>query len=174
AYYAGTAPFVQALRAAALNGVDVRLLVPNATDIPIIRPLSRSGYRPLLEAGVRIFEWNGTMIHAKSAVADGRWARVGSTNLNIASWVGNYEMDAMIEEAQFAEQMEQQYLRDLQNATEVVLDTRQKVHAPGEPIHPLPLATSGGGSAGRAAAGALRIANAVGVAFTDRRVLQPV
>ncbi|HEX6880186.1 MAG TPA: phospholipase D-like domain-containing protein, partial [Terriglobales bacterium] len=78
AYFAGNAPFVQALRAAALNGVDVRLLVPNATDIPLLRPLSRSGYRPLLEAGVRVFEWNGTMIHAKTAVADGRWARVGS------------------------------------------------------------------------------------------------
>lgn len=174
AYYAGTAPFVQALRAAALNGVDVRLLVPNSTDIPILRPISRAGYRPLLEAGVRVFEWNGTMIHAKTAVADGRWARVGSTNLNIASWIGNYEMDAMVEEAELAEQMEQQYLRDLQNATEVVLDTRQKVHAPGEPAHPFLLATSGGGSAGRAAAGALRIANAVGAAFTDRRVLHPI
>src|SRR6185437_887968 len=69
--------------AAAQDGVDVRLLLPNATDIPLLRPLSRSGYRPLLEAGVRIFEWNGTMIHAKTAVCDGRWARVGSTNLNI-------------------------------------------------------------------------------------------
>ena len=44
------------------------------------------GYRPLLEAGVRVFEWNGTMLHAKTAVADGQWARVGSTNLNLASW----------------------------------------------------------------------------------------
>jgi cardiolipin synthase A/B len=56
AYYAGTASYVQALRAAAQDGVDVRLLVPNATDIPLLRPLSRAGYRPLLEAGVRIFE----------------------------------------------------------------------------------------------------------------------
>lgn len=174
AYYAGTAPFVQALRAAALNGVDVRLLVPNATDIPLLRPLSRSGYRPLLEAGVRIFEWNGTMVHAKTAVADGRWARVGSTNLNIASWVGNYEMDTMVEDTEFAAEMEQQYVRDLENATEVILDIRQKVHAPGEPLHRFPVATSGGGSAGRAAAGALRISNAVGAAFTDRRVLQPI
>lgn len=73
AYYAGTTSYVQSLMAAARDGVDVRLLVPNATDIPLLRPLSRSGYRPLLEAGVRVFEWNGTMIHAKTAVADGRW-----------------------------------------------------------------------------------------------------
>jgi hypothetical protein len=65
AYYAGVAAYVQALRAAARDGVEVRLLVPNATDIPLLRPLSRAGYRPLLEAGVRVFEWNGTMVHAK-------------------------------------------------------------------------------------------------------------
>ena len=174
AYYAGTTPYVQALRAAARDEVDVRLLVPNATDIPLLRPLSRSGYRPLLEAGVRIFEWNGTMIHAKTAVADGRWARVGSTNLNIASWLGNCELDAVIENDDFARQMEDQYLADLANATEVILDARRKVSAPGEPRHRVPVATSGGGSSGRAAAGAIRISNAVGAAFTNRRVLQPV
>lgn len=174
AYYAGTASYVQALSAAARDGVDVRLLAPNATDIPFLKPLSRAGYRPLLEAGVRIFEWNGTMMHAKTAVTDGRWARVGSTNLNIASWLGNCELDAVIEDEDFAQQMEEQYLRDLGNATEVVLDTRRKVRAPGEPRHRAPVATSGGGSAGRAAAGAIRIGNAVGAAFGDRRVLEPI
>jgi len=173
AYYAGTTSYVQALRAAAQDGVDVRLLVPNATDIPLLRPLSRSGYRPLLEAGVRVFEWNGTMIHAKTAVADGRWARVGSTNLNIASWLGNCELDTVIENDGFARQMEEQYLRDLDNATEVVLDTGRRVRAPGEPRRRVPVTTSGGGSAGRAAAGAIRIGNAVGAAFTNRRVFQP-
>jgi cardiolipin synthase A/B len=173
AYYAGTTPYVQALRAAARDGVDVRLLVPNATDIPLIRPLSRAGYRPLLEAGVRIFEWNGSMIHAKTAVADGRWARVGSTNLNLASWVGNCEMDAVIENPEFARQMEEQYVRDLRNATEILLNTRRKIRAPGEPKHPLAVSRSGG-SAGRAAAGALRVGNAVGAAFTSRRVLHPL
>jgi cardiolipin synthase A/B len=174
AYFAGTTSYVQALRAAARDGVDVRLLVPNATDIPLLRPLSRAGYRPLIEAGVRVFEWNGTMIHAKTAVADDRWARVGSTNLNIASWLGNCELDAVVENAAFARQMEEQYLRDLSNASEVILDVRQKVRAPGEPRHRIPIATSGGGSAGRAAAGAIRIGNTVGAAFTDRRVLQPI
>src|SRR5579862_771815 len=82
-YFGGASTYVQALRAAARDGVDVRLLVPNALDIRLLRPISRSGYRPLLQAGVRIFEWNGTMIHAKTSVADGRWARVGSTNLNL-------------------------------------------------------------------------------------------
>lgn len=174
AYYAGTTLYVQGLRAAAKDGVDVRLLVPNGTDIPLLRPLSRAGYRPLLEAGVRIFEWNGTMLHAKTAVADGRWARVGSTNLNIASWFGNCELDAVVEDDRFAAQMEEMYLQDLTNATEVVLDEKKKVSAPGEPPHPHPIKASGGGSGGRAAAGAVRIGNAVGAAFTNRRELEPV
>jgi cardiolipin synthase len=155
AYYAGTAAYAQALRAAAKDGVDVRLLVPNATDIPILKPLSRAGYRLLLEAGVRVFEWNGTMLHAKTAVADGRWARVGSTNLNISSWLGNCELDAVVENELFAREMEEMYLQDLTNATEIVLDAKQKVRAPGEPLHRHPMMTSGGGRG--AAAGAVRI-----------------
>ena len=65
------------------------------------RSMTRAGYRPLLEAGVRIFEWNGTMVHAKTAVADGKWARVGSSNLNIQSWLGNWELDVAIEDERF-------------------------------------------------------------------------
>jgi cardiolipin synthase len=174
AYFAGTTTYVQALRAAAKDGVDVRLLVPNGTDIPALRPLSRAGYRTLLEAGVRVFEWNGTMLHAKTAVADGNWARVGSTNLNIASWFGNCELDAVIEDEPFAREMEEMYLQDLTNATEVVLDAKQKVRSLGEPHRHRRVPTKGGGSVVRAAAGAIRIGNTVGAAFTGRRVLEPV
>src|SRR6185503_255303 len=174
AYYAGMTTYVQALKSAAQDGVDVRLLVPNGTDIPLLRPLSRAGYRPLLEAGVRVFEWNGTMLHAKTAVADGHWARVGSTNLNIASWFGNCELDAVVEDEAFARLMEETYLHDLENSTEIVLDAQHKIHAPNEPAHPHPVMSSGGGSGGRAAAGAIRLGNAIGAAFTNRRVLEPV
>ena len=172
AYYAGAAPYVQALRAAAKDGVDVRLLVPNATDIPLLQPLSRAGYRSLLQAGVRIFEWNGTMLHAKTAVADGRWSRVGSTNLNIASWLGNCELDAVFEDEGIAREMEEMYLDDLAHATEVVLDPKLHLSAPPS-LHRRRLGSSGG-SAGRAAAGAIRIGHAVGAAFTRQRILEPV
>jgi cardiolipin synthase A/B len=166
AYFAGTPSFVQALRAASLDGVDIRLLVPGGTDIPILRPISQAGYRPLLEAGVRVFEWNGPMLHAKSAVADGWWARVGSTNLNLASWVGNYELDAVVENGTFARVMEEQFLNDLTNATEILLTARSRVIHPGRPAR-------GGGSAGRAAAGAVRLGNTVTAAVANRRVLAP-
>jgi cardiolipin synthase A/B len=174
AYFAGMAAYVQALRSAARDGVDVRLLVPNATDIPLLKPLSRAGYRPLLEAGVRVFEWNGTMVHAKTAVADGGWARVGSTNLNMASWFGNCELDAVIEDESFAHAMEEMYLQDLSNATEIVLDAKRKVRAPGQPRRTLPVLASGGGKGGRAAAGAVRLGHTLGAAFSHRRVLEPM
>ena len=168
AYYAGTPAYVQALRSAARDGVDVRLLVPNGTDIPLLRPLSQAGYRTLLEAGVRVFEWNGTMLHAKTAVADGRWARVGSTNLNLASWLSNCELDVIVEDEKFAHHMETMYIEDLANATEIILDERpRRVSRPDRP------AAGGGGSAGRAAAGLLRISNTVGAAVTNRRTLEP-
>jgi cardiolipin synthase len=114
------------------------------------------------------------MLHAKTAVADGRWARVGSTNLNIASWFGNFEMDVVVEDEPFAVLMEQMFLGDLANATEIVLDAKKKLRAPNEPRHLYPVLTRGGGSVGRAAAGAVRIANVVAAAFTNRRVLEPV
>lgn len=173
-YFGATASYVQALRAAARDGVDVRLLVPNAMDIRLLRPISRSGYRPLLQAGVRIFEWNGTMIHAKTAVADGHWARVGSTNLNLASWFGNCELDAGIANDVFAGALEGMFLDDLENSTELVLGPNAKVLAPGQP-RPRERGLSGGtGSAGPVAAGAMRLGNAIGAAFTNRRVLEAV
>jgi cardiolipin synthase A/B len=171
AYYGGTAAYVEALRAAARDGVDVRLLVPGASDIPLVRLFSRAGYRPLLEAGVRVFEWNGTMIHAKTAVTDGRWARVGSTNLNLASWLGNLELDVVVEHEPFARQMEEMFLQDLENATEVVLQ-RNRVRAPGSPHRRRRPASSGASSGGRVAAGAVRVGNTVAAALTNKRVLE--
>ena len=69
----------------------------------------------LLEAGVRVFEWNGSMMHAKTAVADGLWARVGSTNLNIQSWLGNWELDVADRgRPASARQMERMFEADLE------------------------------------------------------------
>jgi cardiolipin synthase len=173
AYFTGAAPYVQALGAAARDGVDVRLLVPGASDIPILRPLSRAGYRPLLDAGVRVFEWNGTMMHAKTGVADGQWSRVGSSNLNPSSWLGNCELDVMVEDERFARLMEDTFLDDITQSTEIVLTARKKVrpeNADGQPA----IAARAGGSARRATAAALRIGNAVAAAVTSSRVLEPV
>ncbi len=169
AYYAGTSGYVQSLRAAAQDGVDVRLLVPGrGSDIRVVQAVSRAGYRALLEAGVRVFEWNGPMIHAKTAVADGRWARVGSTNLNVASWIGNRELDVVVEDEGFARQMEEQYEKDIGGSTEIVLSQRRRVRYAGD-IR-MPRRRGAGGSASRAAAGALRFGNAIGAVLSPRKL----
>jgi phosphatidylserine/phosphatidylglycerophosphate/cardiolipin synthase-like enzyme len=126
AYFIGTGPYLEALKRAARDGVDVRLLVPRDSDVGWVVPVTRSLYRPLLEAGVRIFEWNGTMIHAKTAVADSRWARIGSTNLNLNSWLGNWELDVAIENEGVANILESHFEEDLERSTEIVLTARRR------------------------------------------------
>src|SRR5256886_16865165 len=95
-YLVAPAPLYAGLLDAAHGGVDVRLLVPGTSDIPVLRNFTRVGYRELLRAGVRVFEYQGPMLHAKTLVADRRWARVGSSNLNGSSLLTNYELDVAV------------------------------------------------------------------------------
>jgi cardiolipin synthase A/B len=129
-YFVTPPAMTEALAAAARDGVDVRILVPAFNNWPIVGGFSRAGYRPLLEAGVRLFEWEGPMIHAKTAVADGVWSRVGSSNLNLASLLGNWELDLAILDRQLGGEMERIFLDDLHSSVEVVLE-RHGGHATG-------------------------------------------
>jgi cardiolipin synthase len=120
-YFVATTGYVRALAGAARAGVDVRLIVPGSSDWPLVGTLSQTSFRPLLEAGARIFEWNGPMVHAKTAVADGVWSRIGSSNSNLASWVSNRELDVTINNADFAAEMEAMFEQDMENCTEILL-----------------------------------------------------
>ena len=170
AYFVGVSAYINALIAASKDGVDVRLLVPGTVDVFGVGAMSRAGYRSLLEGGVRIFEWNGVMLHAKTAVADGRWARVGSTNANITSWFGNWEMDVAIEDANFGQQMMAMYEQDLANSTEVVL-TARRLHSVERRKTPRldDWRTRGRTTRRAAAAGAIRMGRTLGAALTARR-----
>ena len=172
AYFLGTAPYIKALGAAAMDGVDVRLLLPDASDVPLVSSLSRAGYRELLEAGVRVFEWKGPMMHAKTAVADGRWARVGSTNLNLASWLGNWELDVVAEDEPFAQEMERMYLDDLGGSTEIVLSAKKVIPLERRARRRRDAGIAEG-SARRAVTSLMRVSNTVGAAITSRRALGP-
>lgn len=126
-YFVAPAPVTHGLAEAARAGVDVRVLLPAHNNWPLVGTVSRTGYRGLLEAGVRLFEWQGPMIHAKTAVADGIWSRVGSSNLNAASLLGNWEVDVGVLDADFGSQMEGLFLADLASAVEIVLPGRLPV-----------------------------------------------
>ncbi|HSH75488.1 MAG TPA: phospholipase D-like domain-containing protein [Longimicrobiales bacterium] len=127
AYFVAPRPLSEALAAAAQQGVDVRILVPAHNNWPIVGTLSRGGYRFLLESGVRIFEWQGPMMHAKTSVVDGAWCRVGSSNLNSASLMGNWELDIGILDVEFGRQLEGLFLADLASSSEIVLPGRRSV-----------------------------------------------
>jgi len=167
AYFVGLPSYLQSLKDAAGDGVDVRILVPQSTDLPIIRDTTRSTYRPLLEAGVRVFEWNGPMVHAKTAVFDGRFARVGSSNLNIASWFGNYELDVLIQNENFGREMNEMFLNDLGNATEIVLTANSKKPKPAEHHK----GRKRGGSVRKATAGAINAATSISSAIAKKAPL---
>src|SRR5204863_319193 len=126
AYLIAPPPLYASLIDAARAGVDVRLLVPGTSDLPVLRDSTRIGYRDLLRAGARIFEWQGPMLHAKTLLVDHRWARVGSSNLNVSSLLGNYELDLLAECNHLAAALAQQFLRDLATSREIVLQARRR------------------------------------------------
>jgi cardiolipin synthase len=123
-YFLAPRPVAEALSAAARDGVDVRILLPAHNNWPWVGSLSRGGYRSLMESGVRLFEWQGPMIHAKTSVVDGVWGRVGSSNLNTASLLGNWEIDIGVVDEGLASQLEGLFLADLASSVEIVLPRR--------------------------------------------------
>ena len=125
AYFAPSWSEVEALTGAARDGVDVRVLVPSRNDHPWVTLLTRRYYRRLLTNGVRIWEWKGTMMHAKTSVVDGRWVRVGSTDFNPLGVAINFELDAVIEDAALGAKAEAMFLDDLEHSKEITMRSRK-------------------------------------------------
>ncbi|MFN2572158.1 MAG: phosphatidylserine/phosphatidylglycerophosphate/cardiolipin synthase family protein [Gemmatimonadales bacterium] len=130
AYLVAPPPLYVALVDAARSGVDVRFLLPGISDAPLVRIFTRGGYRELLHAGARIFEYRGPMLHAKTLVADHEWARVGSSNLNVSSLVGNYELDLVAEQDGLTATLATQFLHDMTQSREIVLMARRRLPLP--------------------------------------------
>lgn len=117
---------------AARRGVDVRILTAGThTDIPLARLAGRAHYTDLLRAGVRIYEYRPTMVHAKTLVADGRWATVGTMNFDNRSSALNEESNLLVLDSQVGAELDAVFLRDLRHARELRLETflRRPWHA---------------------------------------------
>jgi phosphatidylserine/phosphatidylglycerophosphate/cardiolipin synthase-like enzyme len=121
---------VEALAGAARDGVDVRVLVPSRFDHPWLRTLLTPYLGRLLGSGVRMWEWRGEMMHAKTSVVDGRWVRIGSTDFNLLGVAINYELDAVIEDATLGKAAEEMFLQDLERSRELFVRRRQVVAGP--------------------------------------------
>ena len=112
AYFVPDTQLLQALCDAAGRGVDVRLILPSYSDSGLVFHAGRAHYAHLLRAGVQIFERHGALLHAKTAVIDGIWSTVGSTNLDWRSFMDNDEVNAVILGRDFAAQMLAVFARD--------------------------------------------------------------
>jgi cardiolipin synthase len=112
----------QMLIRAASQGVDVRILVPDEnSDVPIARYAGQAYYEELLRRGVRIFEYQETMMHAKTFVADGQWSMIGSMNLDNRSIVLNDESNLLVLDETVGARMDSLFMADLERAEEVLL-----------------------------------------------------
>ena len=121
AYFAPDYQMRRALRGAARRGVDVRLLLPSQSDEPFIVSAQRSHYNGLLKAGVKIYEWSGKMLHAKTATIDGIWSTVGTSNLDWWSIARDNEVNAIILSHHFADEMNLMFSNDLESSHQILL-----------------------------------------------------
>jgi cardiolipin synthase len=122
AYFVPDRQIVEAMKDAAQRGVDVKIIFPSFADHTTILYASRSYYDELLAAGIRVYERNVAMLHAKTAVIDGVWSTIGSTNLDMRSFLHNDEINAVIVDVDFAERMEALFERDLKESTEITAE----------------------------------------------------
>lgn len=126
AYFLPTLRMLRALCDAAERGVDVRVMVAGTTDVTAVKLATRTIYGRMLRAGIRLYEWHGRVLHAKTAVVDGRWATVGSSNLDQQSLRLNMEANAIIDDCRFASAVEAMFFEDLAHCEEITLKSWQK------------------------------------------------
>lgn len=122
AYFVPDEQTLQALKDAARRGVDVRIVLPSKSDSGLVFHAGRAFYDDLLSSGVKIHELKLAVLHAKTAVIDGVWSTVGSTNLDTRSFLHNSEVSVIVMGAGFGNEMERAFQEDVKNSTEITLD----------------------------------------------------
>jgi cardiolipin synthase len=118
-YFIPDEQFVDTVTDAARRGVEVKLILPGVSDSRLAFQAGRSRYEDLLEAGVKLYERRSRMLHAKTAVIDGVWSTVGSTNLDQLSFQFNNEINAIILDTDFADAMEELFNKDIAASKEI-------------------------------------------------------
>ena len=129
AYLIPDEDMLAALIRAARRGVDVRVIVPAQSNHIVADWLSRGFYGQLLRGGVRLFLYQGAMVHAKTATIDGQWSTIGTANLDRLSMLGNYEINMEAFSPEVARQLEEIFAIDSSNTTELTLPDWERRHA---------------------------------------------
>ncbi len=126
AYFVPDPQMLAALKAAARRGVDVKLILPSQTDFWLVLHAGHHYYDTLLRAGVKIYERRGVVMHSKTALIDGVWATVGSTNMDWRSFLHNRELNAVVLGAEFGTQLQAMFDKDLLESDVITHDQWQK------------------------------------------------
>ena len=126
AYFVPDPQLLAALSTAAQRGVSVKLILPAQTDSWLVFHAGRGYYAQLLRAGVKIYQRRGVILHSKTALVDGVWATVGSTNLDWRSFLHNHELNAVVLGAEFGSQVQAMFDKDLASSDEITLEQWEK------------------------------------------------
>jgi len=122
AYFIPDDQILEAFKDAAKRGVDVKIILPFNTDFQLVLNAARYNYSELLKAGVNIYERRNAVLHSKTAVIDGVWSTVGSTNLDSLSLLSDDEVNAIILSHEFAGEMERMFVNDLAQSDQIQCD----------------------------------------------------
>jgi cardiolipin synthase len=125
-YFIPNESILNALKKAALSKVDVRMIVPSISDTIMVNAAAKSYYEELLECGVRIYMYQKGFVHVKTMIVDDYLSMVGSANMDIRSFDLNFEMNAVIYDAETHHALKEQFLNDMEHSTEIVLSLWQK------------------------------------------------
>jgi len=122
AYFVPDQQIVDSLVAAAKRGVDVKLVLPGVSDHDLIKYAGQAFYDQLLEGGVKIYQLQVAVLHAKTAVIDGIWSTIGSANIDRRSFIHNYELNVVVLDPAFGKDMEAAFNEDLRSSKQVTLE----------------------------------------------------
>jgi cardiolipin synthase len=125
-YFVPDKQTIKALRNAARRGVGVKIILPGTSDEATVFYAGRSHYTRLLKSGIKLYERHNTILHAKTAVIDGVWSTVGSTNIDLWSFLRNDEVNAVILGRDFAVEMEELFEKDIANSNQILLEQWKK------------------------------------------------
>jgi cardiolipin synthase len=121
-YFVPDEQVIEALRSAAKRGVDVKLVLPGVSDHSLVFHAGHVYFDDLLEAGVKIYQLQLAVLHAKTAVIDSAWSTIGSANIDRRSFIHNYELNVVVMDPAFGRDMESAFNEDLHDSKEVTLE----------------------------------------------------
>lgn len=123
AYFVPDVQILESLIEAARRGVSVKVVVPSVSDVNLVMYAGRSSYDELLEAGVRLYQFQSSVLHAKTAVIDGVWSTIGSTNIDVRSFLHNHEINVIVLGEDFGKRMEAAFQEDIRNSIEITAES---------------------------------------------------